>query len=73
MNGSSDILSNLALHHNSQFRCRQPIYFIVLNFENYSNFGIATLHLPTVMNCSLSNRALFSIFHALLVTSHHLP
>ncbi len=22
--GSSDILSNLALHHNSQFRCRQP-------------------------------------------------
>ncbi len=24
MKGSSDILSNLALHHNSQFRCRQP-------------------------------------------------
>ncbi len=27
MNGSSDILSNLALHHNSQFRCRQPVAF----------------------------------------------
>ncbi len=24
MKGSSDILSNLALHHTSQFRCRQP-------------------------------------------------
>ncbi len=27
MKGSSDILSNLALHHNSQFRCRQPKEF----------------------------------------------
>ena len=28
MKGSSDILSNLPLHHNTQFRCRQPSVFL---------------------------------------------
>ncbi len=35
MKGSSDILSNLALHHNSQFRCRQPNKQIAVLFIAY--------------------------------------
>ncbi len=37
MNGSSDILSNLALHHNSQFRCRQPNVFSLIELLRFDS------------------------------------
>ena len=36
MKGSSAILINLALHHNSHFRCRKP-YDICISFALSSN------------------------------------
>ena len=42
MKGSSDILSQLALHHNSQFRCRQPLALAVA--KGRSLLAITQLH-----------------------------
>ncbi len=57
MKGSSDILSNLALHHNSQFRCRQPNGLSMdgpLIFSFRHHFAVTDFNTRAVMHhCSV--------------------
>ena len=70
MKGSSDILSNLALHYESQFRCRQPKVSVFFSNHRLFFFSSASSRLDSYYGLSFLENRLFCLFmiHMIMTT-----